>query len=120
MKPPSVIHRHGIHREITAHQILFQRLCKGYLARPMGITSIHLAAECRHFVIFTAQDNDDRPEPASAAIDRFPTTQSSDREHFLRTRRCGDVPVMRHLSHRKIADAPAHDIALFPRFFQRF
>ena len=86
MKPPSVIHCHGIHREITAHQILFQRLCKGYLARPMGITSIHLAAECRHFVIFTAQDNDDRPEPASAAIDRFPTTQSSDREHFLRTR----------------------------------
>ena len=26
---------------------------------------------------------------------------------------------MRHLSHRKITDAPAHDIALFPRFFQR-
>ena len=84
----------------------------------MSITSIPLTAECRHFVIFTAQDNDDRPEPASAAIDRFPTTQSSDREHFLRTRRRGDVPVMRHLSHRKIADAPAHDIALFPRFFQ--
>ena len=84
----------------------------------MGITPILLAAECRHFVIFTTQDNDDRPEPASAAIDRFPTTQSSDREHFLRTRRRGDVPVMRHLSHRKITDAPAHDIALFPRFFQ--
>ena len=120
IKAAAAIHCHGVHREIATHQILFQRLCKRHLTRPMSITPILLAAECRHFVIFTAQDNDDRPEPASAAIDRFPTTQSSDREHFLRTRRRGDVPVMRHLSHRKIADAPAHDIALFPRFFQCF
>ncbi len=119
IKPSAAIHRHGIHGEITAHEILFQRPGKGYLARPMCIASIAFAAECRHFIIFTAYDNDDRPEPASAAIDRFPTMQSSDREHFLRTRRRGDIPVVRRLSHRKITDAPANDIALFPRFFDR-
>ena len=113
---PAQVHRHGVHRQVTAAEILLQPVGEKHLIRPAMVRIGPIRPEGGHFNVHLPRPDRDRPV-LQPGWDGIAVKQC---KHLLRPRGGGHVPISRCAAQQRVPHAAAHGIGGEARILQPF